>query len=199
MTPPNWGQVPRGQVSIKGRVMNRRMSRVNPAHSSRRETNKRMSGMKIITISGAHSGVGKTTLAEMLFKKLKKWSALKITVSHTGFCPKGKPCGACDDLKAKFCIVSDEKIITEAGKDTARFKASGAEKALWLRAKPEGLKEGLRKVIPRFKGAKGILIEGTSVLKYLDPDLAIFVKKKDSVLKPSAKSALKKMDLIIDL
>ncbi len=55
------------------------------------------------------------------------------------------------------------------------MKRAGAKKVIWLRAKEEGLKEGLKKVLKNFRGSEGIVIEGTSVLKYLKPDLRIFV------------------------
>jgi|SRR3989338_4690411 len=151
---------------------------------------------KIITVSGAHSGVGKTALIEQLLKDLKGWSALKVTVSHNGSCPKGKPCGACDKLGSKFSIVSDKGSIEEGRKDTQRFKAAGALKVFWLKARPEGLRRGLNEALYRLKDAKGVIIEGTSVLEYIRPDLAILVKNKGSVLKPSAVRALKKIDLI---
>ena len=156
--------------------------------------------MRIITVSGAHSGVGKTTVAEALLKKLKGWSCLKVTVRHNGgFCPTGRDCGVCDTLSSKFCIVSDENIIEEKDKDTQRFKASGAKKVLWLKAKPEGLKQGLKKAIAKFKGAKGLIIEGNSALRYIEPDLAIFLKRKNSLLKDSAWPAIKKADLVLNL
>jgi len=160
--------------------------------------------MRIITVSGAHSGVGKTAVVEMLLKKLKGWSCLKVTVLHNGLCPTHRNCGACDKMSSRFSIVSDKKITEEQGKDTWRFKKAGAKKVLWLRAKPTGLKQGLKKAISMFsaecgKGAQGLIIEGTSVLKYLYPDLAIFVKRDNSLLKDSAKAILKKIDLILTL
>ena len=156
-----------------------------------------MSKLKIITISGAHSNVGKTMLAERLFKRLKGWSGLKVTPIHNGKCPTGKKCGACSETDSEFSIVSDNDKLMENGKDTQRLKSSGARKVLWLRAKPEGLKKGLKKVIPMFKGSKGLIIEGTSVLRHIKPDLAILVKNKGSILKPSAKEVFNKIDLII--
>lgn len=159
-------------------------------------TNFNIAEVKIITVSGAHSGVGKTALIERLLKDLKGWSALKVTVSHNGSCPKGKPCGACDGLESKFSIVTDKVSIEEKGKDTQRFKAAGALKVFWLKARPDGLRQGLNEILYRLKNAKGVIIEGTSILKYIRPDLAILVKNKDSVLKPSAVKALKKIDLI---
>ena len=173
---------------------------MSPALSSTMKTNIRKGGvsrLKTITISGAHANVGKTMLAETLFKGLKGWSGLKVTVMHNGKCPVGKDCGACNELDSEFSIISDKDRLNEKGKDTERFKKAGARKVLWLRAKPEGLKKGLKKAVSMFKGAKGLIIEGTSVLRYVKPNLAILVKKKNSILKTSAKEMLNKMDLVI--
>lgn len=154
--------------------------------------------MRIITVSGAHSGVGKTAAAEALLKKLKGWSAMKVTVSHReGACPAHKNCHTCDELQSDFSIINRRDIIEEKGKDTQRLKSAGAKEVLWLRAKPEALKAGIKEAISLFKKTKGLVIESNSALKYLKPDLSIFVKNKDSVLKPSAKEILKRIDLTI--
>ena len=155
--------------------------------------------MKIITVSGAHSNVGKTTFIEWLLKKLKGWSCLKVTVLHKGNCPVGRICTACEELSSKFFIVHDRRVLEEKGKDTQRFKEAGAKEVLWLRAKPYGLKQGIKKTISRFKDAVGLIIESTSALKYLSPDLAILLTQKDSVLKKSARQILKKIDLTLTL
>ena len=164
--------------------------------------------MRIITVSGAHSNVGKTRVAEMLLKELKGWSGLKVTVLHNGPCPTSRDCGACNEIGSEFSIVSDKNIIEEKGKDTQRLKAQGAKEVLWLKAKPEGLREGLKKAIAKFsakggssyggKGPRGIIIESNSALKYLKPDLAIFVKGHRRE-KNSAQLAFKKADLVITL
>ena len=154
----------------------------------------------IITVSGAHSGVGKTKVAEILLRALKGWSALKVTVTHReGKCPARKNCHTCDELKDDFSIIDNKRIIETKGKDTARLKEAGARKVLWLKARPRALGEGLRKVIPLFKRSKGLLIESNSALKYIKPDLAIFVKNRNSLLKPSAKEILNKIDLTVTL
>jgi dethiobiotin synthetase len=155
--------------------------------------------MKIITVSGAHSGVGKTRVAEALLSKLRDWSAIKVTVSHKGVCPIHRDCGACGGWHSNFSIVSDRSIIEQREKDTQRFKVAGAKNVLWLRARPEGLRQGIKKAIAKLKNTKGIIIEGNSILKYIKPDLAIFVKTKKSGLKPSAKEIFNKVDLMITL
>ena len=154
----------------------------------------------IITVSGAHSGAGKTTLIEALLKPLKGWSALKVTVTHRkGECPARKGCHTCDELGPGFSIVSSKRIIETKGKDTARFKQAGAKKVLWLRSSPRALEQGIKQALALFKKAKGLIIESNSALKYLKPDLAILVKRKDSILKPSAMEILERIDLTLTL
>lgn len=134
--------------------------------------------MKIITVSGERSGVGKTAVAESLLRRLDGWSALKVTAIKDGPCPKKKPCGVCKKQDTPFSIISAPRIISRKGKDTQRMKAAGARKVLWLKAKPSGLKEGLRRALERFNGSKGVIVEGTSVLKYLKPDMGVFITGK---------------------
>lgn len=152
--------------------------------------------MRIITVSGAYSGVGKTHVVTELLKELKNLSVLKVTVSRNGSCQKERFCGVCDSLTKSFSIITDDKIISQKGKDTARFKAQGAKEVIWLQAKPQGLKEGLKKALSKFKSPKGLIIEGTSVLKYIKPGFAIFIAGKNRNLRPSAKLALKKADIV---
>lgn len=153
--------------------------------------------IKIITVSGSYSGVGKTRLVTDLLKQLKGWSALKVTVSYKGPCGRGSPCGACDELQDKFSIVTDEDIISENAKDTRKFKDAGAKEVLWLKATPQGLKEGVKEALSKVKKAKGLIIEGTMILKYIKPHLAVFIVGKDRKIKPSAKIAFKKADVIL--
>ncbi len=134
--------------------------------------------MRAIVISGEKSGIGKTYLAQRLLRCLQGWSALKVTVSKDGSCPNGKNCGICRRIKKPFYIVKDKNIINQTGKDTARLKDAGAKEVIWLKARPEGLREGLEKVFSEFSDCRGIIIEGTSVLKFFKPDLNIHVNSK---------------------
>ncbi|MDP6685521.1 MAG: hypothetical protein QGI05_01060 [Candidatus Omnitrophota bacterium] len=152
--------------------------------------------MKIITVSGAHSGVGKTHAIGELLNELKDWSVLKVTVSRNGLCKKANSCGVCNRLRKRFAIVTDDKIISQEGKDTSSFKAKGAKEVIWLQAKPHGLKEGLKKSLAKFKDPKGIIIEGTSVLRYIKPSFAIFILGKVKKLRPAARLAHRKADIV---
>lgn len=156
--------------------------------------------MRIITVSGSKSGVGKTRVVEILLRALKGWSALKITVAHReGECPVRKGCHTCDELDSGFSIVRNKRIIEAYGKDTARFKQAGAKNVLWLRSSPQALEKGIQDALSLFRRAKGLIIESNSALKYIKPDLALFVKNKNSLLKPSAREIINKIDLTVTL
>lgn len=154
---------------------------------------------RLVTVSGAHSGAGKTFVIEQLLKVLKGWSCIKVTVSRKGPCPKESNCNICGSLKGDFSIISDKEAIEEKGKDTFRFKMAGAKKVLWLISRPGALSRGIKTTLDKLKKSKGIIIEGTSVLKYLNPDMAILVKRNDSELKQSAREILKKIDVVITI
>lgn len=130
--------------------------------------------MKTIVVSGERSGIGKTYTAERLLNRLSGWSALKVTVARDG-CPHTRSCGICKGIEKPFYVIKDRRIINQAGKDTARLKKAGAKQVIWLKATREGLEKGLSKALLEFSKCKGIVIEGTSVLKFLKPDLNIHV------------------------
>ena len=156
--------------------------------------------MRTIVVSGAHSGIGKTLFAQELLRCLRNWSALKVTVKHKTACPrKGNSCGVCHELTKEFEIVKAKRIIAEKGTDSARLLQAGAKKVLWLKSTKEGLGKGLKKALAALKPTEGVVIEGTSVLKYIEPNLAIYLKDKQKSLRPEAKQARKKADLIINV
>lgn len=155
--------------------------------------------IKTIVISGSQSNVGKTALAEAVLRRLPQWSALKVTVARNTICPRHSNCGVCSELKKDYEIVRDKKTINQIGKDTARLKKAGARKVVWLKTTSEGLKRGLEKSLKSLRGSKGVVIEGTSVLKHIKPDIAIYIKDNNAVLRNSIEEAEKKADIVIDV
>ncbi len=156
--------------------------------------------MKTIVISGSRSDIGKTSLAEEMISGMRNWSALKVTRVRTGSrCPRDKDCAVCSELNSDFDIITDEKIINKKDTDTARMKKAGAKKVIWLQANLNGLRQGLKKALYYLRASEGVVIEGTSVLKYIKPDLAIYLKDGAARVKPGAKQAEKKADIIIDV
>lgn len=145
------------------------------------ELNNLISDMKVITVSGAHKGVGKTAMIELLLKNLSGFAAIKITMSNL------------------YAIVSDnEEEIMMPEKDTFRMKKSGAKKVVWVRTTEKLLVEAMGQALGMINNPKGLLIEGNSILNHLNPTIAFFVI--DSTMgrmKPSRITALKKADVCI--
>ena len=166
--------------------------------------------MKTIVISGSHSNIGKTSLIEEMLRSLKGWSALKVTVKHArrnpsstinekSRCPRQKSCGVCSEIKRDYTIVKDKKIINQSETDTARMRKAGASRVIWLKASIENLKNGLSKALDKLKDTEGVIIEGNSAMRYIKPDLAIYLKDHNFRVKPSAKYAAQKADIIINV
>lgn len=137
--------------------------------------------IKIIVISGAQSGSGKTTLACALLPYLSNFAAIKITLHHDG---------------TKVTDRKEEIMVT--GKDTYRLQKGGASKVVWVQTTEEELPEAMNIAWKIIGNVEGIIIEGTSILNHLTPDLTFFVVDGDLTdLKPSRVSALKKAQVII--
>jgi len=119
--------------------------------------------VKIITISGTHKGVGKTALACQILKSVKGFGAIKTTVS-----------------KENISVTSKDEAIETPGKDTALLKEAGAKKVVLVSSPRKDLGWALKVAFGMVSGCKGVIIEGTSVLDYIKPDVAILIKGRES-------------------
>jgi molybdopterin-guanine dinucleotide biosynthesis protein len=133
----------------------------------------------IIGIGGAHSKVGKTTIACQILKRLSGWGALKFT--KTSFYSS---------------IVDSPEILRQKNKDTYRLLNAGAKDVLWVQSSPEDLNEILGIAIDRLSHLKGIIIEGNSAIDALRPDIVIFVSGNNE-LKKGAEKILRMADAVI--
>ncbi|MDI6889332.1 MAG: hypothetical protein QMC83_00100 [Thermodesulfovibrionales bacterium] len=133
----------------------------------------------IIGIGGAHSKVGKTTVACQILKRLGGWGAIKYT-------------------KTLFysSIVDSPGILRQKNKDTNRLLDAGAHEVLWVQSPPEGLKEILQIAVDRLSHLKGIILEGNSAIEALRPDVVIFIPGNKE-LKRSADEILRMADAVI--
>ncbi|KPJ86209.1 MAG: hypothetical protein AMS17_13550 [Spirochaetes bacterium DG_61] len=149
------------------------------------------------------SGVGKTTLGEKLLSRLHNWAACKVTACIGGErhrCPRGKgtECGVCSSLKENYVIEDSREIIEEEGSDTARLKTAGAQKVLWIKAKPRYIGHALQEGLQALSPYNGVLFEGNHALKYLNPDLAVMIRSQNNRVKRSAREVLEKVDMFVD-
>ncbi len=153
--------------------------------------------MNIIAVDGANSGDGPTTVLEILLRHFKNYAAIKTTTTHKTPCPRIHACGICREIKKPYNIITDPGIIAQEDKDTARYLSAGAKKVLWVQSAPDALREAMKEALELLKDEKGVIIEGNSPLKYIRPDLTIFVRADDEDMKPSAKAALPKADISV--
>ncbi len=134
----------------------------------------------IISITGAHSSVGKTTLASILLERLEGFGAIKFTKTPL------------------YTSVTDETgVIMENGKDTAVMARSGAEKVVWIQTQTSELEDPLAIAMSKMSGLRGVVIEGNSPVDFINPHLVIFIVGQDGQIKPTAQKVREKADIII--
>jgi len=139
-----------------------------------------MSSFKIVSVTGAHSGVGKTSLCSILLHHLKGFGAIKFTKTAL-----------------YVSVIDDHDIITHKNKDTAVLSEAGAERVVWIKSPADELDHALDRAIGMMNGLRGVIIEGNSPLNFLKPDLIIFVIGYDGEMKRSALKACKKADVVV--
>ncbi len=145
------------------------------------ELNGSVGDKKVVTVSGSHKGVGKTSLSQILLAHLPHYTAIKITMT-------GKDTG----------VYEDSAHLMVPGTDTYRMKQSGAEKVYWIRATDDHIVDLMKQVLGRVGDISGMLIEGNTILRHLKPTLSCFVTTAtlDS-MKPSRIHALKSADICV--
>lgn len=139
-----------------------------------------MSSFKIISVTGAHSGVGKTSICSILLNNLKGFGAIKFTRTNL-----------------YSSVIDDPSILAEKNKDTAVLSESGAERVVWIKSPADALEHALDIAIGKMIGLRGVIVEGNSPLGFLDPDLIIFVIGSDGEIKPSALKVSENADTIV--
>lgn len=139
-----------------------------------------MPKFKIISVTGAHSKVGKTTLCSILLKNLKGFGAIKFTKTS---------------LYAK--VIEDPEIITQKNTDTGIMSEAGAKKVIWVQSPSEKLGDSLNIAMGKMTGLEGVVVEGNSPVDFIDPNLIVFIIGEDGQIKPTAMELSKKADVII--
>ncbi len=152
-------------------------------------------GLRIITIAGTASNTGKTTLVCELLRALtphEPWEAIKLTRGHYRSCGKDPhTCCVSSLLGAEPVVRSGRAETYVTGKDTARYWEAGASNVHWVIATNEQVEAGVRQALARVQTGR-VLIEGTSLLKFVQPELALLVGElEQSKIKASARQALR--------
>ena len=142
----------------------------------------------IITISGHSRKVGKTSIAEGLIAALPEygWTALKVS-SHRHY--------GNHEVSVKDYAVFEE-TDREGGNDTSRFLKAGARRAFWVQA--ERIEAAAPTVQAILENSPYALIEGNSVLDYINADFSILVLNHGvEEFKKSARGVLSRIDALV--
>jgi hypothetical protein len=131
--------------------------------------------MAIIVIGGHSRSVGKTSVMAGLISALREfdWTAVKITQYGHGICSANGE--ACDCATADHSWAISQERDRSGESDTSRFLISGAVQALWVRTEQGRLAEAMPALRRRLEGARNLIVESNSVLKFLRPDLYLTV------------------------
>ncbi len=154
--------------------------------------------MAIIVIGGHSRSVGKTSVVAGLIAAMPEftWTAVKITQYGHGICSANGE--ACDCATADHSWAISEERDRSGESDTSRFLVSGAVQALWVRTEQGRLAEAMPALRRRLEGARNVIIESNSVLKFLRPDLYLTVLDPSTAdFKNSAREFLDRANAVL--
>lgn len=131
--------------------------------------------MALVVIGGHSRNVGKTSVVAGLISALREfeWTAVKITQYGHGICSANGE--ACDCATADHSWAISEERDRSGDSDTSRFLMAGAVQAWWARTEQGRLAEAMPALRKRLEGARNVIMESNSVLKFLRPDLYLTV------------------------
>jgi molybdopterin-guanine dinucleotide biosynthesis protein len=154
--------------------------------------------MALVVIGGHSRNVGKTSVVAGLIAALREfgWTALKITQYGHGICSaKGE---ACDCATGDHSWAISEEHDKSGESDTSRFLLAGAARVFWVRTEQGRLAEAMPALRKRMEGARSVIIESNSILKFLRPDLYMTVlDPATGDFKTSAREFLDRADAVI--
>jgi hypothetical protein len=152
----------------------------------------------VIVIGGHSRSVGKTSVVAGLISALAdfEWTAVKITQYGHGICSANGE--ACDCATGDHSWAISEERDRSGESDTSRFLVAGAKQVFWVRTEQGRLAEAMPSLRKRLDGARNVIIESNSVLKFLRPDLYLTVLDPETAdFKMSAQEFLDRADGLI--
>jgi hypothetical protein len=154
--------------------------------------------MKLVVVGGQGRKVGKTSVIAGLIRGLNTlaWTAVKI--SHRGGDAHSQDAPTADDLPADLDFSLSEEKDPKASRDTSRYLAAGARRALWLRVREGRLARALPGLLEAMEGDEHVIIESNSVLAFLQPAVFLLVMGESwRGLKASARQFLGRADAFV--
>ena len=154
--------------------------------------------MALVVIGGHSRSVGKTSVVAGLISALPEfeWTAAKITQYGHGICSANGE--ACDCATGDHSWAISEERDRHGDSDTSRFLQAGAKRVFWVRTEQGRLAEAMPTFRQRIEGAKNVILESNSILKFLRPDLYLTVLDPSTAdFKTSAREFLDRADAVI--
>ena len=154
--------------------------------------------MAVVVIGGHSRSVGKTSVVAGLISALPEfeWTAAKITQYGHGICSANGE--ACDCATGDHSWAIAEERDRSGESDTSRFLLAGAARVFWVRTQQGRLAEAMPTLRERLAGARNVILESNSVMKFLRPDLYLTVLNPATEdFKNSAREFLDRSDAIV--
>jgi hypothetical protein len=154
--------------------------------------------MSLVVIGGHSRSVGKTSVVAGLIAALREyeWAAVKITQYGHGICSANGE--ACDCATGDHSWAISEEHNRSGESDTSRFLVAGAARVFWVRTEQGRLAEAMPTLRTRLDGARNVIIESNSVVRFLRPDLYLTILDPATAdFKTSAREFLDRADAII--
>jgi molybdopterin-guanine dinucleotide biosynthesis protein len=154
---------------------------------------------KTIFVASGRRNAGKTLVSELLLRALPGAGAVKLTCCRPDErCPRDRPCGVCGALQAPFAVITDRRVLSQPGKDTARLLAASTGRVIWLQSREEALAEGLAAALASFGSATAVIVEGNAAFQVARPDLGVLVVgPAGEPLKSSVNVALPAIGIVV--
>jgi hypothetical protein len=135
--------------------------------------------MKIVSVAAPCNGSGKTSLILTILNTFPGvFSAAKFTTiySQEQFCPVGDDLCACHRLEGQYSICTNPEVLSQPNTDTGKIWRVGVKQIFWCVARQEGYPEMLKELsASHLKDSTPLLMEGSTIVQYLPPDLSLFV------------------------
>jgi hypothetical protein len=152
----------------------------------------------LVVIGGHSRSVGKTSVVAGLISALPEfdWTAAKITQYGHGICSANGE--ACDCATGDHSWAITEERDRSGESDTSRFLLAGAAQVFWVRTEQGHLAEAMPTLRKRLEGARNVIIESNSVMRFLRPDLFLTVLNPETAdFKNSAREFLDRAHALI--
>ena len=140
--------------------------------------------MTSILVSSKRKGLGKTTLIKKFIKNLRGDIVVIKSSIH--------------DEYDGFKLIEDNNIIKEDNTDTNIFDKAGAEKVYYLKSNKDSLKEGVKKSLNKIKEYDYLIVEGNSIIEFINFNLVFYLDLEGGDKKDSAEMCKNRADIIIN-